>query len=582
MDPVLMSDVGAMPPPKFHASNTVRLIASPSEVGSIVGTPRCFNRTYSYRVNFAGRKANYNEDDLELCEAGEDPRDLFLSGGLGDRDSCLLFLTFLRISGNLSNYYYSFYSSRTKFYPHQFKPLIKFLDSMHGRILLADEVGLGKTIEAGLILLELAARHEFQRAVIMCPAKLRNKWYGEMYSRFGLKFDICDSSRMLGVLHDLQRHPNAEVKVIVSYESARTKRVREALAESLAELDIVIIDEAHRLRNRETAQYRAGAVMADITQRMLLLTATPVNNRSEDLFNLLHLLDPNWFASFEYFDRLSAVNKRVVELEQLVRLPAGTGRAKALELMDSLEQSAFANRFKGNYFFDKLRGMLKNGQLRAEKDQIEAQRLALKINLLSGHIARSRRTDVEETRPTRVPHLCRVTPAPEEQALYQGVYQYLIEHYNHFPLPVMNMERILSSCIPAFIETYGRARPAAEAQEGMDDTPWDEDEDENEEEKGEGPPASGLAAVLRKFGPPIVEKQVDSKLKALLEALRKLDSADPQCKIIIFSYFKPTLAYLERKLRKAGYDSVVIHGDVPTNPEDPENDERENRCSPIR
>jgi hypothetical protein len=122
-----MSGSEELSAPMFKKGDTVRLKRATAEKGVIVAEPRLINGKYSYRVNMAGRTRNFGEDDLELCSATGDPRELFIEGSFGDRESCLLYLTYLRITGSLTNYVYSFYNSRTEFYVYQFTPLIKFL-----------------------------------------------------------------------------------------------------------------------------------------------------------------------------------------------------------------------------------------------------------------------------------------------------------------------------------------------------------------------------------------------------------------------------------------------------------------------
>jgi hypothetical protein len=100
------------------------------------------------------------EIDLELAGSEEKPSDNFIKGRLGGYRDFQRLITHQRLSRSvpLRNNIYAFNASRTRFYPYQFKPLIKFLDSPQHRLLICDEVGLGKTIEAGLILTELRAR----------------------------------------------------------------------------------------------------------------------------------------------------------------------------------------------------------------------------------------------------------------------------------------------------------------------------------------------------------------------------------------------------------------------------------------
>lgn len=545
-----------------------------------MGDPRRLADTYSYRVNFGGTTRNYGEEDLEACVATEDVRDLFLDGSFGDRESCQQYLTYLRVSGGLSNYIYSFNNSKTRFYEHQFKPLLKFLDAAQGRVLLADEVGLGKTIEAGLILIELDARDELERVLVVCPAKLRLKWRRELLDRFNFDFPILTQRVFLAKMRELEHNQYTPFTGIVSYESVRGRKVIEALHESGAKLNIVIADEAHLMRNRDTLTFRACSRLAELTDNLLLLSATPINNRSEDLFNLLSMLDGNLFARFEEFELLRSTNKIVVMLEQLLRRGLPLNREAAMKILDALEECDYKDSFKGNYIYEKLKDMVSNDTIQDTSGLVAAQRLTSMINLLNRHIVRTRRRDMDEKRPEREPHILRPQMKPEEEEIYRAVYDIAMRHYAEFRLPVINIERILASCIPAFIRHYLDVyRGEAEEMDFEDD---DDPEEEDEDDPGEEPRQSlyqlpELRTLLETQGAELLKKKIDTKLEALLEILKNLDRDDPGCKLIIFTYFRKTIAYLCQRLRAAGYDNVCIHGGVPTSPDDPERDEREIR-----
>ncbi|GHV47949.1 hypothetical protein FACS1894204_11840 [Synergistales bacterium] len=141
---------------------------------------------------FDDRMASVEADDIELAKNLLSSEESLFDGRIADYSSFLRMITFQRISRNrpLSNQLLAFNASRTRFYPYQFKPLVKFLDSENRRVLICDEVGLGKTIEAGLILTECLARGKMDYILIVCPSVLRDKWQQEMKNRFAFNFEI--------------------------------------------------------------------------------------------------------------------------------------------------------------------------------------------------------------------------------------------------------------------------------------------------------------------------------------------------------------------------------------------------------
>src|SRR3989304_8199834 len=134
--------------------------------------------------------------DLQRYTPAETPVENLLNGNLAGYQEFQRLITYLRLVRDfpLRNNIYAFNASRTRFYPYQFKPLIKFLDSPSQRLLICDEVGLGKTIEAGLILTELRARKTVDRVLVICPANLTAKWKLELRNRFGEEFRILQAN----------------------------------------------------------------------------------------------------------------------------------------------------------------------------------------------------------------------------------------------------------------------------------------------------------------------------------------------------------------------------------------------------
>lgn len=170
-------------------------------------------------------------------------------------------------------------------YPHQVNTVRKVLRQMKGRALLCDEVGLGKTVEAGLVMMEYLLRGLVKRVLVLTPPSLLHQWQEEMAQKFNLDFVISDSPEFK------EAGPQAWSKfnrIIASIHIA--KRAEQLQQVEGTRFDLVIVDEAHHLRHRNTRGWKL--INALDKKYILLLTATPVQNSLEDLFNLITLLSP--------------------------------------------------------------------------------------------------------------------------------------------------------------------------------------------------------------------------------------------------------------------------------------------------
>lgn len=171
--------------------------------------------------------------------------------------------------------------------PHQIDVAQRVLRQMGGRAILADEVGLGKTIEAAIIYKELAIRGLARRALILTPASLVGQWQGELEEKFFQRFETPTDP------DDWQR----VTKAIVSHDRARSAR---HAAEILRHhWDLVIVDEAHKIKSHTGATYQfIEKIERDF---ILLLTATPLQNDMRELYNLITLLRPGQLGTWEEF-----------------------------------------------------------------------------------------------------------------------------------------------------------------------------------------------------------------------------------------------------------------------------------------
>lgn len=209
-------------------------------------------------------------------------------------------------------------ASRTNLEPYQVEAVYEVLNGHKQRFLIADDVGLGKTIETGMILKELAARGRANRVLVVVPAALQFQWQREMRERFDEHFIIYSSSYLKGLRQALPKNANvweAYDKIVTSIDYA--KREDGPLPELLrTRWDVIVFDEAHKLsitrygdKTERTQRYRLGNALHDRADSLLLLTATPHKGDPYAFYALISLIDPYLFedASSVEPDRLNTV-----------------------------------------------------------------------------------------------------------------------------------------------------------------------------------------------------------------------------------------------------------------------------------
>jgi SNF2 family DNA or RNA helicase len=176
--------------------------------------------------------------------------------------------------------------------PHQVNAVMTAINKMRTRAILADEVGLGKTIEAGLIIKEYLSRGLVKRVLILTPAPLTTQWRGELLNKFGEYFTIADKDDEEGFL-GFDQH----AQLICSLDTAKHPTNAEALLSQ--GWDLVVVDEAHRLKNNATVAYKFVQQLK--SRFFLMLTATPVQNSLFELYNLVHLVQEGLLGTPEHF-----------------------------------------------------------------------------------------------------------------------------------------------------------------------------------------------------------------------------------------------------------------------------------------
>ena len=178
---------------------------------------------------------------------------------------------------------------------YQLRTVRYVLMNLRGRALLCDEVGMGKTVEAGLIALEYILRGLVRRVLILAPPSLVEQWQEEMRSKFNLDFIAYDSAKFKAHPNPWQEFP----RIIASIDTAKRESNREQVL--AIPYDLVIVDEAHHLKNERSQAYQLVSKLKK--KYILLLTATPVENNLEELFNLITLLFPGQLETAASFKR---------------------------------------------------------------------------------------------------------------------------------------------------------------------------------------------------------------------------------------------------------------------------------------
>lgn len=559
----------------------VRIRANPGRIGVVGRETDGVGRRQRVLVTFLdGEEEFLLPGSLEkVGGASEGPRTLLSRGRYGRTHDLRGLITLYRLNGNLANLIYSLNATNTDFYAHQFKPVLKYLESPSRGLLIADEVGLGKTIEAGLVWTEIQARENARRLLVVCPAMLREKWRDELEHRFGVRAEIVDARGLLEQLTRARADRARPMALVASLQGLRppkkwddkdepSGRASGKLARFLDEsawsdplLDMVVIDEAHYLKNAETKSHRLGQLLRAVSHGMLLLSATPIQLKNEDLFNLLHLLDSESFPYLRGFERAIVTNMPLVRLRDRV-LNSHVTRGKFVEAVAEARRAPLLAKNR------QLAGLAENPPddqslqtptLRAEL----AEELDV-INPLSRLVVRTLKRDVQDNRVERHPVVLKITMSDAEQQFYELVTERVRAYCEASEMPEGFMmtipQRQMASCMAAACRGWlakGDTHDAAQLLYGA--------------YGGEGESASNAAVVLG----PLVEQLVaaardadiidalrgrDTKYESLRKHLGKYWTKYPKAKVVLFSFYKGTLRYLAQRLKDDGYPGVLVHG----------------------
>lgn len=315
-------------------------------------------------------------------------------------------------------------SARVEPKPHQVFVAWRVLQKVRPRMILADEVGLGKTIEAGIILKELRARGLAERTLFIVPASLVGQWVWEFKSKFNIELEVFDGPK----LKDLRRrHRDTNPwtlndTIICSLPFASRDAIADEIAE--AEWDVVVFDEAHRVRrhrDRATKAYHLADELRFDTHGMLLLTATPMQLDSFELYSLIELIEPGLFAGgFDDFEskrrHVRHLNELMLFLNEYEGLPRQAKIARCQTYLPNLRQFLSLN---GHTPEDAV-ALLDDPEQRQD-----AERRLLIEHPLVEVMVRNRKSAIPEVFAHRDVVSQRVQPTPLELEAHERVTQYI-------------------------------------------------------------------------------------------------------------------------------------------------------------
>jgi superfamily II DNA or RNA helicase len=416
--------------------------------------------------------------------------------------------------------------------PHQLHVLNRALSNNNVRYILADEVGLGKTIEAGLIIKELKTRGLIKRILVVCPTGLVTQWSREMQDKFNEKFHVIlpddyDTIRKITGNEDVYGQfdqvisPMDSIKPLERRAGWTEEKIVEYNEERIYSIinsgwDLVVIDEAHRVAGSsgEVARYKLGKLLAAASPYLLLLTATPHNGKTEPFLRLIRLVDEKAFPN------INAIVK-----EQVAPFVIRTEKREAID---------------------------NNG-----------------IKLFKNRTTRAIELHWDERHSM-------------QRRLYEMVSDYVSKNYNKamrsrgknmwFVFLLIMMQRLVTSSTSAVRESMERRVKVLEEQafkyQSMSEEEFAEMElEENMEDaiaaisldiKDEIAQLNDIIAVARQ-----AEFQyLDVKVEPLLEIIDDLFAEDRQRKVIIFTEFVATQSYLVKLLKDRGYSTSILNGSM--------------------
>jgi superfamily II DNA or RNA helicase len=539
----LWAQGATVPAPQF-AVNDVAVIL-PGDLDVTIRDRKFLSGQWSYSVIAEGRQQDVIESRLRSRPQVDSPRS-WVTQPPTPASRFGATLTRAKLLGKFTDTLFSFRATRTTFRPYQFKPVLKLLQTGKAHLLIADEVGLGKTIEAGLIWTELEARQEADRVLVVCPSSLLTKWKEEMADRFGFELTELDGS---GLKEFLDRYLRNRLPrrgaYICSLERLRMWEGLEQTRDIPPHFDLVIVDEAHSMRNQDTKSYALGTEISEWADNLVFLTATPINLHQADLLNLLELLAPGDYGDIRDLELRLEPNRITNSVaSKLVR--KGIRGRDLLSELNGLGSTALGAPLMQRPDFKLLTELLDKDEL-TPSDIVEAKRYLSDLNTLSTVITRTKKVEVDDRKAKRTEDRQEVTWTAAEESFYLEYLAWCQRRAAEIGMPLyfaMQMPlRLASACLQM-------ARRAVLDPSGFGQL----SDADSEESSGRLEPHRELIAAAREL-----PEGVDSKFDLLRVVLEKLHNTGRRA--LLFTHSRPALSYLQGRLGEE-FRVAVLHGGV--------------------
>lgn len=531
---------------KFTEGNRVKNIRT-GELGYVVKVLPPHRNMQMYRVKYDDRELENNERSaiLMLDVNLSDPFERLRQNIFGHYTEYLKDNTSFKIKSSNNSTISSLKASKTLFKPYQFKPLLKFMRSDNKRILIADEVGLGKTIEAGHIMLELKARGEFRNALVVCPMALKEKWTTELNEKFGLDFISIDDKEQL--IHELRYHPGY-VKAVINYEKLNNKELISFMEERQVKFSMIVCDESHRLRNSDTQLYKGAERLLALGDSVVFMTATPIMLNRDNLYNQLRLLDSNEYDRKEVFLNNAQLNepfvKALTQLNEGVKWPEIRTQLTESEAITyntigdiTIPVTVKIDEYFSDYpIYKEIISDLSSEESKSLKAKIQYN--LSEMSPMSNIFSRTRKRDV--TQDWSQAERNSVSLKVELDSIEKSFFNRAIKKYIEEKGGIVTYDE------------YGRPRTGTlglvTLKRQLASSLWATISDDEDLEKG-----------FDKYA-----DYDDNKVAALLKIFSDALKTGKK-KIIVFAIFKKTIKYLNIRLKKAGLKPLMIYGDSKIN-----------------